>query len=146
MWYDITKKYNRVKYKQGGWNIKEGLDCISMILLLFKEIGMNVDDYIEGKKGFVYNGNLLTANNFLDYLSNPDEINVVLRLFIQEICVKVNKMQKGDVCFFKYKNVIPAAGLYLGQGTVMCSFAKLGIKNLKLRNFEITEIYRCQLT
>ena len=141
MWYKITDKYNGVKYKQGSWDIKEGLDCISMIVLFMKDMDKDVGGLIDGSEGFEYNGNKLTATTFLDYLKDKDEINKALKLFIQDQCVTVNRMIKGDIVFFKFKNDI-AVGIYLGQGVVMCCFETYGIKKIKIRNFTVQEIYR----
>ncbi len=140
-WYKITEKYNNIKYKQGGWNPDEGLDCISMIVLFMNDIGKDVGGLIDGSEGFEYKGNHLTATTFLDYLDDKDEINKALKLFIQEQCSKVDRATKGDIVFFKYQKDI-LVGVYLGSGLVMCSFETYGIKKLKLRNFTVTEIYR----
>ena len=141
MWYKITDKYNGVKYKQGSWDIKEGLDCISMIVLFMKDLGHNVDKLIAGTEGFRYKNNILTSKTFLDYVSSRDEISDALKLFIQEHCKKVNKLSKGDIVYFKYiKDIV--VGIYLGGGIAMCSFETYGIKKIKIRNFSVMEIYR----
>jgi len=142
MWYKVTDKYNSVSYKQGSWDIKEGLDCLSMIVLFMKDIGNNVDDWISGKKGFLYKDDLLTATNFLEYVSTQDETSEALMHFIKQQCVKVNKINKGDICLFKIKGGEPAVGIYLGQNTVMCCFIDYGIKKFKIRDSKIMEIYR----
>ena len=141
MWYKITDKYNGVKYKQGSWDIKEGLDCISMIVLFMKDMDKDVGGLIDGSEGFEYNGNKLTATTFLDYLNSVDEINEALKLFIQDQCVKVERAVKGDILYFKYRKE-DMLGIYLGNGLIMCCFETYGVKKIKLRNFKITEIYR----
>jgi len=140
-WYKITEKYNAIKYKQGSWDIDEGLDCISMIVLFMKDIGKSVDDWITGSKAFEYKGNHLTATTFLDYLSDKNEITKALKSFLKYTCKKVDRMSKGDIVFFNYRKDI-LFGIYLGGGLVMCSFETYGIKKIKLRNFDIMEIYR----
>jgi len=140
-WYEITEKYNAIKYKQGSWDIDEGLDCISMIVLFMKDIGKDVDDLIDGSKGFEYKGNILTATTFLDYVNDKVEINKALKLFIKQHCNKVDRMKKGDIVFFNYRKDI-LLGVYLGAGLVMCCFETYGIKKIKLRTFNIMEIYR----
>ncbi len=91
--------------------------------------------------GLEYKGNNLTATTFLDYLKTKDEINEALKLFIQDQCYRVDRMIKGDIVFFNYRQDI-LLGIYLGSGIVMCSFETYGIRKIKLRSFDIMETYR----
>ena len=41
-WYDLTKDLNSIPYVEGGWDIKEGIDLYSLIILFMERLGHNV--------------------------------------------------------------------------------------------------------
>jgi hypothetical protein len=143
-WYEITKKYNNVKYKLGGSNLNEGIDCLNMILLFLKDIGKDVDDCLNGNKTFIFKGKTLNINNYLEELESEEELHNAFNEFIKQNFTKVNKMKKGDICRYEFKNML-GTGIYIGKDSLMCNFRDCGVKNIKIKNMKIAEIYRCQI-
>jgi cell wall-associated NlpC family hydrolase len=141
-WYQLTKKYNNIPYKLGGWTREEGLDCLSLFICVLEDMGFNIESL---RKDFIleYKGKKIDSNNYSTELKTKAELMYCLIKFVQKVGRQVNKMVKGDVVIFESANETIVA-LYTGQGSFLTSFELLGSRIVRPRDYKIMEIYRWQ--
>lgn len=140
-WYELTKRYNNVDYKAGSWDINEGLDCLSLIILFLEDMGFDVEKYKNGEHTFKYGDKEFNANNYAEILDNRKDATKALFSFIKSKFVKVDKTKKGDVVILSTSNDI-TVGIYTGQQTVLTSVEGYGCKVIKIKNFDVLGAYR----
>lgn len=139
--YKITKDLSSIPYKLGSWDKKQGLDCLSVMMLLLERMGIKVEQ-LEKDYFFEFKGKKITKHNYKDL--DKKSMNECLIEFIKESANKVKDLRKGDLAIIKSAGHI-FVGIYTGQGTYLTAFEKEGCKIIKLKDFNILEIYRWQL-
>ena len=130
-WYELTKKYSNVPYKQGNWDIDEGLDIIPLIILFLKDVGCDIEKHRnEAKK---LNDRLIGSTH--------DEVVDSICSFIKDRCTKVSNLIRGDIVFARMMNK-EVVTIYCGQGIYLSCFKVIGCKYIKINNDRIKEGYR----
>ena len=138
-WYEITKKYNKIEYKKGSLDFQNGLDCFSMFLTFWQEMGKDVSKI--RNMTWDYYGKKVTIKNYSEIIKGVDQGRTAFKLFIQENLKKTDKLKKGCIIFCGKKFKIELVGLYLGNGHLLGAFEDYGIKNIKINTKTIMEIY-----
>lgn len=137
-WYEITKKYNNnINYKNGSWDIEEGLDCLTLMLSFFQDMGKDISELL--KITFIYKGKEMNAYNYKDILGDTKERNEAFTYFLKHNFVKIDKIEKGCIIFYKSTELV---GIYLGSDKILTVFEEYGLKIIKVRPNSIKEMYK----
>jgi len=137
------KKFDNIPYKQGSWDIKNGVDCVSMVSLFFKELGYDTDKI---KKGTLkYKGKNLTTENYFKIIPEKEHQTMLISFFDKFFKKKdsIINIKKCDIVIYNlFKSL--AIGIYLGQGAAIFAVNDQGTKILKLKNNNIKKVYQWQ--
>ena len=138
-WYNITKKYNNIEYKNGSWDIDKGLDCFTLIMLFMEDIGRDITKFKE--MTFKYEGKNITSFNYHELLGDSVERNKVFKSFILDNFTKTDKLEKGNIVLYNIKGS-DVVGIYMGSSLVLVAFEDVGIRNIKINTKLIVEVYK----
>lgn len=139
-WLELSKKYLNVKYKLGSFNIDEGLDCLSFLILFYKDIGKDVIKLQEKFHHLEYKGRKITFNNYHTELKNWKEHIECFKLLLDTHFTKKEYFEKGDILIMKEKDEI-SISIYAGNSKVFIVSKEYGIYPQKLLLNNIIRIY-----
>lgn len=127
-----TRKYNGVKvriclvtnailpllnerYRLGGHGNNDGIDCIRLIYLFYKNLGIDLPIKFDR----------YTIDNYVEYWKNGlIKLDIIHRYFLS-FCTKVNSkfILAGDIILYN-----GSVALYVGNNNVCCIFEDCGVK------------------
>lgn len=139
-WYDITKKYNNIGYKLGSIDLEEGLDCSTLMLSVWTDLGYDTSKIYSGEYKLKFKDKELDILNYMNEIKEHDELLELLIEFIKDVCVKKDRAKKGDIIVIKFKEY-DYIGIYCGQNKYLTAVVDLGCRIYKLNNETIKEVY-----
>jgi len=132
----LTAKYVGTPYKLGGQTIAEGLDCLSLMLNIGRDLKIPLPEEFEG----------ITRENYGDYwLTYPDKAKLRFSRFVSTLgeSVPIEKAFAGDFLVFTYKDGPIMIGLHAGQDLLLSAFADIGkIAVVSFRDYQIKRVIR----
>lgn len=109
---EIAAKYIGVPFKEHGRDIKDGLDCYGLVILLYKDLGYQLDDY-QYKPDWFKEGYNLFLENYYKYAERIPENQALI---------------PGDAILFRGFDKCPThIGVYLGNGKFIHCLRKVGV-------------------
>jgi len=114
--FEIANQYIGIPFKEHGRDMK-GVDCFGLILLIYKELGYNIDDY-QYKPGWFKGSYNFFLENYHKYAERIPENEIIM---------------PGNAILFSVFDKSPThIGVYLGNGKFIHCLRKVGVVISKL--------------
>jgi len=131
---EISSKYVDAPYKLGGFNRSEGFDCLSLIISLGRDLGIDMPTEFGGYT--IYNYGTL-------WESDIRKAKVLLLNYIRNVCeeIHIGKIFVPDVVLVD-DETDSFFGIVAGNGTILSSFIHYGVQTIPMRNLVIRRAFR----
>jgi hypothetical protein len=140
-WYELTKKYNNLKYKAGSLNVEQGLDCLTLLFSFYEDMGIDLSKL--KKSYFSVDGKKYTIKNYTKLEPDVNKRNKIFKAFLSKFFKKVKDLKKGDLVLFEFMNH-EIHGISAGKNLLLCAIEGYGVRNIKIKKSGIQEVYRWQ--
>jgi len=131
---DIARKYVGCPYRLGGWSREEGYDCVSLIVSVLRDYGIDAPLAFED----------LDKQNYADlWKQNKEQAKSILIRYLLRLGKDVNPCFAftGDILFISSSGII-TAGLHGGNDLVLSAFTDRGVALANLQPYKIEKAIR----
>jgi len=133
----VTSKYVGAPYKLGGWSVEEGFDCISLIVTIGEDIGL------EMPKNF---GGYDRSNYMKIWMEEPSKAKELMLEFVASLGreIKPNFSSAWDLLVIVNKKSPTSfvVGINAGNGLILSAFTDIGVDLIPSKSVEIRRAYR----
>lgn len=120
-WFEITRKYGNIPYKKGSWDINDGLDEFSLMILFLGELGYDILKYKS------------------EWISSKSQILDFIRTRFE----KTLSLKKGCICIMDGLEVDSNyVAIYLGRNLFLITHKEIGCRVVKISVDSIKETYK----
>jgi len=139
-WFKLTKMFNNIPYKYGSWDLSEGLDCFTMIFRFKQQLGMDINDMLNGEFELEYNDRTINSRDYYKYVTKHEDQIKLLRKILRMKFKQVDRLSQGCICtsILYGGDVI---SIYIGQGKFLTNSQEYGCSIVRLNMNNIKEIY-----
>lgn len=127
---EITAKYVGAPYKLGASSMEEGYDCITLLLALAEDFGVELPDSFEG----------LTRDTYATAWQKDQDKQLMLR-FINFLGTETEHARPGDILIVEGKNGI-TVGISGGNRSFLSSFMDIGVRVISLQPYIIRKAFK----
>jgi hypothetical protein len=131
---EISSKYVGAPYGLGGFDREKGFDCLSLIISIGRDLGINMPTSFSGYNTETYpslwESDVPKAKRLLlKYVMDLSEEIHIGKLFVPDLVL----VDSGEDYFF---------GIAAGNGNILSAFINLGVKVEKMNSFTVRRAFR----
>ncbi len=131
---EISGRYVGAPYKLGGFNREEGFDCLSLIISIGRDLGINMPmifgGYDVATYPYLWESDVPKAKQLLlNYVIDISKEISISKLFVPDLVLVDNE----EDYFF---------GIAAGNGNLISAFSNLGVRVEKMSSFTVRRAFR----